>query len=145
VAFDSSWRPEGLQQARITATFDTDEPVVVMRWDSFAGPTFKPDATNERVTITIDNPPGASQAILTFWMLDARNNWWWAIDNVEVSGADITCPADMNADGGIDGADIETFFRLWEQGSVATDINADGGVDGGDVEAFFLIWEAGGC
>jgi hypothetical protein len=145
VAFDSSWRPEGLQQARVTAAFDGDQPATVMQWDSFAGPTFKPDATNERVVISIDNPPGASQATLTFWVLDARNNWWWAIDNVDVSGADITCPADMNADGGIDGADIETFFTLWERGSTAADINLDGGIDGGDVEAFFRIWEAGGC
>jgi probable HAF family extracellular repeat protein len=55
------------------------------------------------------------------------------------------CFADFNQDGGIDGADIESFFLAWEAGSTAADVNLDGGVDGSDIETFFLSWEAGGC
>jgi hypothetical protein len=55
------------------------------------------------------------------------------------------CPADFNADGGVDGADVESFFTAWEAGEVSADVNADGGVDGGDVQTFFVAWERGGC
>ena len=54
------------------------------------------------------------------------------------------CPGDYNQDGGVDGADIETFFLDWETGQAAADVNRDGGVDGADVEGFFARWE-GGC
>ena len=65
------------------------------------------------------------------------------IGNITPPGA--PCPADYNADGGVDGADIEAFFTDWEAGNAASDVNFDGGVDGGDIEAFFIAWEAGGC
>jgi hypothetical protein len=55
------------------------------------------------------------------------------------------CAADYNADGGVDGGDIEGFFTDWESGVGCSDVNQDGGIDGGDIEAFFLLWEAGGC
>jgi uncharacterized membrane protein len=55
------------------------------------------------------------------------------------------CVADFNQDGGVDGADIESFFLAWEAGEVLADVNADGGVDGADVESFFLIWSSGSC
>ena len=55
------------------------------------------------------------------------------------------CAADFNQDGGVDGADIESFFMAWESGGSCGDTNLDGGVDGGDIEAFFLVWENGGC
>jgi hypothetical protein len=57
----------------------------------------------------------------------------------------IPCAADFNADGGIDGADVESFFNAWEIGDASADVNGDGGVDGSDIEAFFLAWSAGGC
>ncbi len=143
LAFDSSWRPEALQRARITASYDGGAPVTVMQWDSFAGPTFKPDATNERVELTLANPAGASGVRLTFWMLDARNNWWWAIDNVEVTAIENPCAADINADGGVDGDDVITFFAAWDAGQSLGDFNGDGGVDGDDVIEFFARWDAG--
>jgi hypothetical protein len=55
------------------------------------------------------------------------------------------CPADFNGDGGVDGADIEAFFIVYESGDIEADVNVDGGVDGSDVEAFVAAWEAGGC
>lgn len=53
------------------------------------------------------------------------------------------CVGDYNQDGGVDGADIESFFIDWESGEGLADVNQDGGIDGGDVEFFFLRWEAG--
>ncbi len=55
------------------------------------------------------------------------------------------CAADYNADGGVDGADVEAFFGDWENSQPCSDVNRDGGIDGGDVEAFFNVWERGGC
>jgi len=52
--------------------------------------------------------------------------------------------ADANADGGVDGADIERFLFFWEAGSFYADANGDGGVDGADLAIFFAQWEAGG-
>ncbi|MCX5688704.1 MAG: hypothetical protein NTV94_02745 [Planctomycetota bacterium] len=57
----------------------------------------------------------------------------------------LPCPADFNQDGGVDGQDIEAFFRTWEDGLLQADVNQDGGIDGADVETFILAWEAGGC
>jgi hypothetical protein len=57
----------------------------------------------------------------------------------------VTCAADFNEDGGVDGADVNAFFASWEAGNCDADVNQDGGVDGEDVGAFFVEWEAGGC
>jgi hypothetical protein len=55
------------------------------------------------------------------------------------------CPADFNQDGGVDGADVESFFLAWSAAEELADVNQDGGIDGADVEFFFVAWSAGGC
>ncbi|MBL9001077.1 MAG: hypothetical protein JNK25_08070 [Phycisphaerae bacterium] len=60
-------------------------------------------------------------------------------------GGGPSCPADYNEDGGVDGGDVEAFFRDWEDSIGNADVNQDGGVDGSDVEFFFIVWETGGC
>lgn len=55
------------------------------------------------------------------------------------------CIADFNADGGIDGADVEAFFEAWTAAQPDADTNQDGGIDGGDVEQVFTLWSQGGC
>ena len=110
--FDSSWRPEfddNLHQtANITASFDGGEPVVVMLWESDeASANYKPYATNETVIVKLDNPEGAKKVVLTFGLFDAGNDWWWAIDNVEVRGV----VPDMDpVDPGTDG--LVAFYAL---------------------------------
>ncbi|MHC4351957.1 MAG: LamG domain-containing protein [Planctomycetota bacterium] len=86
--FDSSWREWDMQTANVTVQFDGGAPIEVMRWESAGGDPalLKPDATNEAVTVDLDNPGGAGQMVITFGVLDAGNDWWWAIDNVEVIG-----------------------------------------------------------
>jgi len=89
--FDSSWRPEFddnyHQTANITASFDGGDPVEVMLWESDeASANYHPYATNETVIIALDAPEGAKKVVLTFGLFDAGNDWWWAIDNVEVRG-----------------------------------------------------------
>lgn len=60
-------------------------------------------------------------------------------------GCPTPCPADFNRDGGVDGADIESFFLAWEAAQDAADVNRDGGIDGADLQTFFTAWELGGC
>ena len=86
--FDSSWREEDTQTANITVQFDGGAPIEVLRWESAGGdPVFlKQDATNETVTVDLNNPSGTGEMVITFGMLDAGNDWWWAIDNVQVVG-----------------------------------------------------------
>lgn len=57
----------------------------------------------------------------------------------------VTCYADFNQDGGIDGSDIQAFFESWQAGDAGADTNGDGGIDGSDVEVFFIQWQNGGC
>jgi probable HAF family extracellular repeat protein len=57
----------------------------------------------------------------------------------------ISCAADFNQDGGVDGADVSDFFSAWEQGSCDADVDHNGGTDGDDVSTFFTAWENGGC
>lgn len=55
------------------------------------------------------------------------------------------CAADFNQDGGVDGADVDSFTSAWESGQPQADVNQDGGIDGSDVDRFMTDWEAGGC
>ncbi len=109
LAFDSSWRPEGFddgganwpvgedgssinnQTAVITAQWDNGTPVEVVRWDSdnqdkAPGDFFKPDSefVNEAAIAALNNPGGAQKLTLKFGLIEAANDWWWAIDNVAV-------------------------------------------------------------
>jgi len=92
IEFDSSWRPEFdgnyHQTANITASFDGADPIEVLLWESdSASPNFKSDSsTNETITVDVDNPPWATSVVLTFGLFEAGNDWWWAIDNIKVSG-----------------------------------------------------------
>jgi hypothetical protein len=90
LTFDSSWRPEfadyGEQSGNLKVSFDDGPAQELFLWLSDTGsPNFKQDATNETVTIQIDNPAGAKSMVLTFGLFNCGNNWWWAIDNVLVT------------------------------------------------------------
>lgn len=86
VRFDSSWRWEGNQKVSLNVSFNGGPFTKVEVWDSDpASPDFKPDATNESVEISVNNPSGATSMRLQWEMYDAINNWWWAVDNIQVA------------------------------------------------------------
>jgi hypothetical protein len=88
LSFDSSWRPEGDQVAKITVDYgDGNGPQTVLLWDSVSGsPNFHGDATNESIVdLPVSSPAGATTAVFRFEHLGGNNNWWWAIDNIVVS------------------------------------------------------------
>ncbi|MEX0611577.1 MAG: lysyl oxidase family protein [Pirellulales bacterium] len=95
LTFASSWRDEccddgpsdtNSQTARIRVSYDGGNNFSqVLRWESSTtSPFFKNDATNETVVLDLNNPLGAANVIVEFGLLNAGNDWWWAIDNVEV-------------------------------------------------------------
>jgi len=94
LTFDSTWRPEFdssyRQSAIVTASFDGGEEVELLLWLSdSSSPNFKSESLaheNETVVIDVDNPPWATSVVLTFGMFDAGNDWWWAIDNIKLTG-----------------------------------------------------------
>ncbi|MEQ8848028.1 hypothetical protein [Botrimarina sp.] len=117
--FDSSWRPEGRdedpdgpgplpqgannQTAVIRVAYDGGPfQTEVLRWDSdSSSPFFKPDATNETPTVDIPLPAGTSSLALEFGLIDAGNDWWWAIDNLGVFDGDPTLAMVINRDTGV--------------------------------------------
>ncbi len=99
VAFDHSWRPEDTQNARLYVTYDgTNKEHDLLTMVSlgaateFIAPNDGIDEVladqlnvNERLELTIKNPAGAKTMIIVWEMTDATNDWWWAIDNIEVT------------------------------------------------------------
>lgn len=91
LTFDSSWRDETTQSAEATVEFfDADGNAIssrqLFRWESMASdPNYKAAATNETINIPLQNPAGATSAVVTFTMPYAQNDWWWAIDNVRLT------------------------------------------------------------
>jgi len=77
-----------------------------------------------------------------FLALDTAQDIAFTLDGAIVT---TPCAADFNNDGGVDGDDVVSFFRAWENGQSSADVNLDGGVDGDDISSFFRLWEAGGC
>ena len=114
LVFDSSWRPEFddnfHQSASVTVSYDGGDPVTLLLWLSdSSSPDFKDAATNETVTVALNNPAGASSAVITFGLFDAGNDWWWAIDNVEVTAGGSTVFSE-NFDNAVLGPNVDESF-----------------------------------
>ncbi|MDE0483428.1 MAG: hypothetical protein OXI67_12680 [Candidatus Poribacteria bacterium] len=95
---DSSWRPEDTQTAEITVSFDGGKEERILLFESSGVqtlvtiPTLKKneerlndlEQVNETLEIPIDNPADAAEVVVSFGVIDARNDWWWAIDNIKL-------------------------------------------------------------
>ena len=42
------------------------------------------EQVNESLEIPINNPDGADEIVISFGLLTAKNDWWWAFDNVKL-------------------------------------------------------------
>lgn len=81
--FDSSWRDEDDNTAVVTVDYGSG-PVEVLRWESDeTSPFFHDDNPNETVVVSLDNPDGATTAKISLQYIGG-NDWWWAVDNVQV-------------------------------------------------------------
>ena len=102
LTLDSSWRPEDTQNAEILVSFDGGKEEQILFFKSVgidAGahtlvtiPTLKlkeekmndGEQINETLEIPIDNPAGVTEMTISFGVIDAQNDWWWAIDNIKL-------------------------------------------------------------
>lgn len=169
LTFASSWRPECCddgpnnsndQTALIRVSYDGGANFSeLLRWESEpASAFFKGDATNETVVLDLDNPADAENVIIEFGLMNAGNDWWWAVDNIEVFTPSVL---EVNADTGemsIIGAVEMTGYEItsaagslngtaWKSGNLdaqnfdlltplGADFNGDNQVDAAD----YTVW-----
>lgn len=73
--------------------------------------------------------------------LAVANYAWLAVDFIRFTG--VTCPADLNGSGAVDGADLGLMLANWA-GSGTGDLDASGTVDGADLGSLLAAWGACG-
>ncbi|HJQ81620.1 MAG TPA: hypothetical protein VJ828_16780 [Lacipirellulaceae bacterium] len=93
--FDSSWRPFADQTGTVTVRYDAGNEIELLRLDDSV-----PDALNGEILVPLNNPVGATSAVISFGLTMAGNDWWWAIDNVEVLVGDPVLSLLINRDTG---------------------------------------------
>lgn len=132
LAFDSSWRPEGMddldlsnnQTATINVRYNGGPKTEVLRWDSDPeGDNFHDDATNERVAnLDLQYNGTATTMQLEFGLSKAWNDWWWAVDNIsiEVPANPSVVKIDTNTGRGylVGGDVISTTIKSIDIGSI---------------------------
>jgi len=140
VSFDSSWRYEDTQSAMFSVVLDS-VPSVLFEWHSVvSSPFFKADAVSERVEVSVPHALVDEGVLFEWRMFDARNDWWWAIDDILVVGE---CFLDANADRVTDFVDVLVMLSRTEGGDVLADLDVDGDADAGDLLAFVGRFELG--
>jgi hypothetical protein len=55
-----------------------------MRDSNASGAHFKTDEPNGAAVVALNNPAGAQKLVLKLGMIEAANDWWWAVDNLTV-------------------------------------------------------------
>lgn len=92
LSFDSSFRPEGNQKASVTVSYNGAAAVTVLEWVAT-----EDTKTNERVTVPLNNPAGATSMVVSWGMTNAVNNWFWAVDNISVDRVGPLFAEDFNS------------------------------------------------
>jgi hypothetical protein len=149
--FDSSWRPYQDMTGLIDISFDGGtswENLLVL--DNADGDSSLARA-DESISFGMRNPSGGS-LLIRFGMVEANNDWWWAVDNIVVTGeavgdlyegiadrttwnfdtfADPGLPGDFNTDGKVDLTDFGILKENFGSGTTAAqgDANGDAKVD----------------
>ncbi|MGK0186957.1 MAG: hypothetical protein ACI9R3_002742 [Verrucomicrobiales bacterium] len=77
--FDSSWNTEP-QTGTVSVSFDGGAAIEILKYDNDT-----PSNLDESVSIRISNSEAATSMKISF-SYEAGNNWWWALDNIEVIG-----------------------------------------------------------
>lgn len=91
LSFDSFWRNEVTQMGRVGVSFDGGNSFTTLKtYDSAALPDGQ--VIDEHVVLAVNNP-GSGSMVFQFAYTDASNDWWWAVDNVEVLGTSVPEPS----------------------------------------------------
>jgi hypothetical protein len=91
ISFDSSFRSEPPEIATLDVTFDGGATFSnLLTYDG----NILPDAAlfNDSIILPVNNPSSGTM-LFRFSMNNASNDWWWAIDNLEIGGDVIPEPS----------------------------------------------------
>jgi len=90
IAFASSFKAEPTEIATLDVTFDGTNFTNLLTYDGNALPL---DALfNDPIDLAVNNP-GSGNMRFRFGMNNASNDWWWAIDNVVITGTPVPEPS----------------------------------------------------
>ena len=84
LAFDSSFRPYDNMVMEVLVYYDGAFSHAAMS-STNAGYRYEV-STNDHIVIELANPSGASSLIVKFILRDAYYDWFWAIDNIVITG-----------------------------------------------------------
>jgi VCBS repeat-containing protein len=87
--FDSSFRPEEAQEAKVQVSYDggTNWATLLDFTTANSGGSGNQMRINDHITLDANNPAGATNAVFRWAYLNAGNDWWWAIDNIKITGS----------------------------------------------------------
>jgi MYXO-CTERM domain-containing protein len=83
LGFDSSFRVEGNQTALVDVTFDGTNFINLLTYNSSL--LTDGDTINALHALQVNNPSSGTMSF-RFSLVNAENNWWFAVDNVSVTG-----------------------------------------------------------
>ncbi|MED4635548.1 metallophosphoesterase [Peribacillus frigoritolerans] len=93
VGFASHYKQEGTQTAEVTAVFDNGEKQQVLVYDNKASSDNKNEhVLNKYEVKSIKVPEDASSMKLQWRMHNAKNNWFWSIDDIRLDDQMIVLP-----------------------------------------------------
>ena len=116
--FDSSYRPEdsGTEFARVYVSFDGGAFQQLSEFNpDNSGGAGSTQRINDHLVYDLHNAVGAQSVQIRWGYEDAGNDWWWAIDNVKITG-DKTDP------------DQETIQIVSQPADGTVSVNANGDV-----------------
>ncbi len=83
--FASHYRQEGMQKASVLVSFDGGASQTVLHYDdASASDNGGGDVISQIESIDVTVPSGAATMVVRWRLYDARNNWFWAIDDPRV-------------------------------------------------------------
>jgi hypothetical protein len=131
INFDSSFRPYSLapdmnpgMTGLVDVSFDggTSWTNLLTLDVLTSGPNSTLDRADESVSLDVANP-GSGEMLIRFGMVNAGNDWWWAFDNLEVTGE-----VEGETYDGISDRETWNFTAAQSQG-IPGDLNGDGSVN----------------
>ncbi len=142
--FDSSFRPYDMMTGLVDVSFDngaTWKNLVTLDLEAFDGVNSSLDRVSEEVTVSLGAPANAASAMIRFGLTDAGNDWWWALDNIQVTanaGGGVNVPGDFDRDGQLTAADINRLSDVARSGqnTAGFDLNSDNVVNNADREVW---------
>lgn len=149
--------------ATISNSVTTETGTAIMAWDEAGGlrvlakasslagtPTGDTNFTGTPINVatligsTGNNGNGGATAFSSTGWLALRvgdtANALYAIARIQVGGSSSPCPADIDGNGTVDGADLASLLGGW--GSSSPDLTGDGIVDGSDLATLLGAWGA---